>query len=119
VRDATLRLELNGDGACMRTEDFPVISGPMVMRFRLRSSLSGAGEVAWSAPGPRRSAAPAKTSFAVTHDGEWHDYEVPLDASNRLAELRIRPAEAAGTVEFRDIRLQRKYGELLKAWHLS
>ena len=102
----------------MRTEDFPVISGPMALRFSMRSSLSGAGEVTWSAPGPRRSAAPAKTSFAATHDGAWHDYEVHLEALNRLAELRIRPAEATGTVEFREIRLERKYGELLKAWHL-
>ena len=103
----------------MLTGDFPVISGFMALRFRMRSSLSGAGEVAWSAPGGRRLTAPEKTEFAVKHDGEWHDYEVLLEASGRLAELRIRPAEAAGTVEFRDIRLQRKYGELLRAWHLE
>ena len=119
LRDATLRLELDGAGAYMLTGDFPVISGFMALRFRMRSSLSGAGEVAWSAPGGRRLTAPEKTEFAVKHDGEWHDYEVLLEASGRLAELRIRPAEAAGTVEFRDIRLQRKYGELLRAWHLE
>lgn len=119
VRDGALRLELAGAGAYMRTADFPVIAGFMAVRFRMRSSLGGAGEVAWSAPGGRRSAAPEKTSFPVKHDGEWHDYEVPLEAAGRLAELRIRPAEAAGTVEFRDLRLQRKYGELLKAWRFE
>ena len=111
-----LTLRSKGQDPFITTEDVPIVSHRMVLRFRMRSTITGAGSVYW-----RDNASPAfareqKIDFEPATDGGFHPYEISFYCKGRLRGLRIDPGTSRGEAEFSEILLQRSYGEVLKRW---
>jgi hypothetical protein len=111
-----LILQSKGNDPFITTEDLPIVSHRMILRFRMRSTLTGAGSVYW-----RDNASPAfarkqKIDFEPVPDGKFHSYEVSFYCKGRLRGLRIDPGTSPGEVAFKEILLVRQYGEILKRW---
>ncbi len=102
VADGALRIECGGNdpylfGPSMRA------SGPVVVQIRMRCAAGGSAQIFWSpvdAPGFDEG---RSQHFHLIHDGQWHDYTVPLNTSERIQQLRLDPLEAAGVVDVASI----------------
>ena len=53
-------------------------------------------------------------NFPVRHDGEWHEYEVKIPAT-QLSGLRIDPSRGAGEMMIDWIRLEQG-GKIIESW---
>jgi len=111
-----LTLRSKGQDPFITTEDVPIVSHRMVLRFRMRSTLSGAGSVYWRDNNAPAFARKQKIDFEPVTDGKFHSYEVSFYCQGRLRGLRIDPGTSPGEAEFSDVRLVRRYGEILKRW---
>ena len=82
--------------------------GDLTLRMRARSHTDGGGEIFWTTDrSPDRSVDKSR-SFALTHDGQWHEYFVDFSAPGRLEDLRFDPGMAPGDFEIDWIRLVRR-----------
>ncbi len=82
-------------------------AGSLAIRLRVRSDADGKGQFFWSTirnPGHDES---RQVRFDLIHDGQWHDYLVPLESAADLTSLRFDPAMAVGTIEVDRITLHR------------
>ena len=59
------------------------VPGPLVVNLRVRCATGGAGQLFWSASDTPDFAEERSHHFNLVHDGQWHDYSVPLAAKAR------------------------------------
>ena len=57
-----------------------------------------------------------RLDFHPTHDGEWHEYEVPFTANGALRKIRIDPCTAPGNLELDWVEIVDEAGAVLKRW---
>jgi hypothetical protein len=77
--------------------------GPLVFRFRARSTGGGQGRVYWTLKLPSDASTTwgedAVVYFDMIHDGQWHDYAVVVNVSGRIGQLRFDPGKQSGVVD--------------------
>ena len=78
-----------------------------VLRLRLRAESGGRGQLFWSTPEEPGFSEARSRNFALRHDGEWHVYEIPIEAGAPLTGLRLDPGTAPGIVEVDQIAIHR------------
>lgn len=103
-----LRVECSGSDPYFH-RDLDVPGGQIAVRLRARSKTEGAGQVFWTSTDVRQRQPDKAPSFAMIHDGQWHEYQVTLDVQGRLTNLRIDPGTAPGAVEIDWIELLRPH----------
>lgn len=114
VKDRSLRLQSTGKDPYMQSRDGAVEKGPVTVEFKMKSSMAGPGQVFWS-KGPL-SFKGRHVAFSPIHDGQWHEYSVPLQIPNGLDALRIDPATGPGEAEIEWIRLKGADGTIAHEW---
>lgn len=83
----------------------PGLTGALRLHLRARFATGGAARVYWRTErSPTWSEAQAQ-GFAIAHDQDWHDYEVPLSLDGPLVQLRLDPGATAGTASIRLLEL--------------
>ena len=80
--------------------------GPATLKLRMKSTASGTGRIFWATEKAPHFAEERAAGFDIRHDGQWHDYAVPLEASGVITRLRLDPATAPGIIEFERIDLE-------------
>lgn len=80
------------------------VPGPATLKITLRSSLSGAGAVAWRIDGDKDFLPANRTNFQVTDSADWQSHEVTLDSSGDIIHVRVHLP--AGPSSIREIELQ-------------
>lgn len=85
------------------------VPGPMIVRIKARSTTSGSGQVFWTSDRKPRWGQDESTQFDMTHDGQWHQYQVRLEVQGALDRLRLDPGSAPGKTEVASIELQEAY----------
>lgn len=107
-----LVVESTGEDPYLSTRTVPDTEGPFVVRIRMRLRTRGNGQCFWGRPfQAARSAA-----FDLRHDGEWHEYVVPLPAKGQLQAFRLDPGRGAGRIEIDWIRLVSLDGKVLMSY---
>ena len=119
LQEQFLTMTSTGADPFIHCADMPVVSGPMAIRFRMRSTLRGPGHVFWADSRRRTFSADRRTRFEVAPDGAWHEYVIPFTSKGVLCGLRIDPGTSEGTAAFDWIRLERKFGVNLKSWEFG
>jgi hypothetical protein len=77
----------------------PLQGSQFAVRLRMRSATGGNGQFFWSSSKHPGSDARRQTPFEMQHDGQWHEYTVPLEIDGDLTALRLDPGTAPGTIE--------------------
>ncbi len=73
--------------------------GGLALRARMKSSGSGIGQFFWSSSATGGCSPEDRNDFRMTHDGQWHDYQVMIHAEQPLKQLRLDPGGDAGEIE--------------------
>lgn len=95
-------------------DDLP--AGPYQLRFRLQSEAGGAGEVYFTTDPKTTLPQGQRVEFEVTHDGQWHEYTLPLDTEKQIHALRFDPCSGPGEVRVAGLRLTDAKGKVLQQW---
>lgn len=100
------------------TKSVPKVEGAFVVRARIKGQTQGVGQVFWVTQGGRKHFhKDSSTTFKMTHDGEWHTYEVKAPAKGRLTQLRIDPGQAKEKEARIDwVEVVNEQGKVLKRW---
>lgn len=80
-------------------------AGRLVVRFRARSTGSGAGQFFWTSERNGSYSEAESRHFTLFHDGAWHDYDVPIEVAGALRSLRFDPGSGPGRVEVEQMEL--------------
>lgn len=91
-------------------------AGPYSLTFRIQSKATGEGEIYWTTDPETSLPRGRHQTFAVTHDGEWHDVALRIDEPQTLHSLRLDPCAGAGEVRIEALQLKDSGGAVLKAW---
>jgi hypothetical protein len=94
----------------------PVVNGPLVIKFRMRTTGGRSALVLWGTAEERTFAAARRAEFTASRDGQWHEYGVPISPAGPLASLRIDGSLQPATVEFDWIRVEKPDGSVVKEW---
>ena len=89
--------------------------GPFTVRLRIKSQAAGRGVVYFATPARTAFHLEQSVSFAIEHDGQWHDYEIKLPP-DRLTALRLDPGNAAGTIRLASFALFDSQDREVKRW---
>jgi len=118
IKDGMLLLRATGRDPYMHSRGASIPKGPATIEFRMKSSMSGPGQVFWS-KGPGLSFKGRYLGFAPVHDGQWHEYKIILPNPTGLDALRIDPATGPGEAQIEWIRLIGPDGALVHEWRFS
>ena len=83
------------------------VEGPVTLRLRMKSNSAGAGRVFWETDKAPHFAEERAAGFDIKHDGQWHEYAAPLEASGAVVRLRLDPGTAPGAIEIERMELER------------
>lgn len=86
-------------------------NGPFRVRVKMKSNSAGQAAVFYNNP----FAAARSVDFDVTHDDQWHVYEIALPVAN-LNGLRLDPSLASGRIEIQSIQVNDQAGSLVQEW---
>jgi hypothetical protein len=85
------------------------VPGPLAIRIRAKCATAGQGRVYWTSLLPTMQTTPwgenAVQYFDLFHDGQWHEYTVPLEVEGQLAQVRLDPGSGAGHMELDSVEL--------------
>ncbi|MDF1852489.1 MAG: sulfatase [Verrucomicrobiales bacterium] len=110
--DKQLQITSSGRDPYITASPFPQIAGgPFTLQIRMKSDANGQGAVYYNRP----PSADRMPQFPIQHDGEWHEYEIPIPSPS-LNLLRIDPARGTGTILIEWIRLVDADGKNVKSW---
>ena len=118
VKGSELRLTCTGDDSGIAIDHIggEIPAGPYLLTFRLRSEADGAGEIYFTTDARTKLPAGGHLDFAVTHDGRWHDFELPLATTERIFALRIDPCSKPGAAIIADLQLRTNAGDVVTTW---
>ena len=115
-RENKLQLEATGEDPFIFTQDVPIVSNAMRLKFRMKSKIKGLGFFFYSDAKMTGFSSEKRMAFDVKSDGQWHEYSVDFLPEGQLKGLRLDPGNTKGRAEIEWICLERKYGEVLKKW---
>ncbi|MBI4614952.1 MAG: hypothetical protein HY720_15175, partial [Planctomycetes bacterium] len=98
VSDGVLSIESTGGDPYVHGPEIEV-EAPALLRLRLRCRGAGGGQVFWLTRESPTWKEESSARFELVHDGEWRDYEVPIETSGTLSRIRLDPGLAPGVVE--------------------
>ncbi|MGL6195196.1 MAG: hypothetical protein ACRC2T_10290 [Thermoguttaceae bacterium] len=81
------------------------LSGPIVIKIRMRATTAPGFEIFWMTPQQPNSAADRSARFPFANDGNWHEYSVVLNVPGTLSHIRLDPGTSKGTCEIEWIEL--------------
>ena len=117
--DSELRMESSGRDPWCFTREMPAAKGPLTVELSMKSTAKGDGQIFFTTA-PKDGFGRAKNvSFAVTHDGEFHDYKIVLGDAGRVYAVRIDPATAPGEIAIRALVLRDASGAVAKTWKFA
>jgi hypothetical protein len=116
AKAGVLHLMSSGQDPHLNTQALGQASGPLELRFTMRSSSTGDGQVFWISPQVKGFNKDASTLFKVQHDEVWHDYAIDLNFTGRLKNLRLDPSRGPGTMEIKNLRLVDRAGLTVHTW---
>lgn len=84
------------------------VPAPVKVRMRVRTDEStfGRGELYWTTDRRPNMSMSDFVRFPIEHDGEWHEYQVPLPSVGRFTQLRFAVGWKPGGFEVDWIRLE-------------
>ncbi len=86
------------------------INAPFVVRIKARSTSSGQARLYWTVKLPSLVSSAwgedAVVYFDVIHDGQWHDYAIPIDIDGVITQLRLDPGKGIGKFDVQSIELE-------------
>lgn len=119
VRAKALHLVSSGnDPMLMRAAPPKLGPGQYTFVLRMRSEAKGDGQV-FGRPESRGYQPGTGHRFVVQHDGEWHEYRVPMDLGHALHEVRLDPCSAKGALDIEWIRLESATGRVAREWRFG
>ncbi len=71
----------------------------LAVRIRMRLETRGDGQFFWASQQSPGFAADREATFPLNHDGQWHEYTVPLQTDGGLTALRLDPGMAEGQIQ--------------------
>ncbi|TVQ02225.1 MAG: hypothetical protein EA381_03795 [Planctomycetaceae bacterium] len=109
VTDGRLRIRASGGDPYLLA---PVVAdgSDFAVRLRVRAETDGKGQLFWSTRRHPGSSESRQVRFDLKHDGQWHEYLVPLTLSPEdggLTALRFDPGTAPGEIEIDRISVHR------------
>ena len=102
AENGALRIESSGNDPYLSGPPLK-LEGPLLARLRVRCATADEGQFFWTtveAPAP---AEERSQHFQLIHDGQWHDYSIPLPARGTVTGLRLDPGAAPGRIEIEAI----------------
>ncbi len=75
------------------------LDAPSLVKLKMKCSTGGRGQVFWTTARSANMEEKKSARFDLNHDGEWHEYAVPVDVQGTLTRLRIDPGSAPGGAE--------------------
>ena len=96
--DGVMRIKSTGNDPFLQSP-IQTRTDAMVVRLRMRQKTGGGGQLFWASDKHQRFAKGRSVAFKLIHDGQWHEYEVPLAIDGHLTALRLDPGTAAGEIE--------------------
>ncbi len=95
----------------------PVAAQPLTLHITMTSNAKGRGQVFWQEQGVK----PAyfrdrSTTFEIHHDGESHNYSVPLSPNKPAVALRLDPGQGAGKIRLSKFWLTDADGKTVFEW---
>jgi len=89
----------------------------LVLHVTMASDSSGYGQVFWQEQGVNPPfIADRSQRLDVQHDGNMHNYSVPLPAKQPVLAVRIDPSRAAGKIKISDVSLKTADGTVIRQW---
>jgi hypothetical protein len=86
------------------------LAGPFTVQLRVKSATGGgAGQFFWTTTEHPHTDEDRSQHFKLIHDGQWHDYSVPLAAHGLVTRLRFDPGSAPGLIEVEKMALVREH----------
>ncbi|MCX7825546.1 MAG: hypothetical protein N2689_08295 [Verrucomicrobiae bacterium] len=104
--NGVLKIQSSGHDPYLLTPSFRV-EGPFRVNLRARCAAAGNGEFFWMTDKLPHTDPDRSQHFTLIHDGQWHDYSVPLPAEGTVTGLRLDPGTAPGLVEIEKVELVR------------
>ena len=107
ARDGALVITCTGHDPYLYTPPMEA-EGPLHLRFRMRSKATGGGQFFWITRESRNWGTDKRSpGFKMKHDGEWHTYEMKIDASGTVSRIRLDPGQGEGQVWVDDFQVTR------------
>ncbi|MHC4198639.1 MAG: prenyltransferase/squalene oxidase repeat-containing protein [Planctomycetota bacterium] len=75
------------------------LDAPSLVKLRMKCSTGGRGQLFWTTARSPNMAEKKSARFDLNHDGEWHEYAVPVEVQGTLTRLRLDPGSAPGSAE--------------------
>ena len=117
VERKQLVLTCSGDDPGLAFANVDVTAaGPYTLTFRVQSRASGEGEIYWTTDAETILPKGKHQSFAVAHDGQWHDMTLTISEPKVLHGLRLDPCAGPGEVRIEALQLKDASGTALKSW---
>jgi hypothetical protein len=107
AKDGVLSIQSSGDDPYLAGPPIKV-EGPLAVNLRARCATGGAGQFFWMTSGAPDTDEARSQHFKLIHDGQWHDYSVPLAAEGTVIRLRFDPGEAPGRIDVEKVELVRR-----------
>ena len=93
--------------------------GPYKLQFRIQSQASGSGEVYFTTDPQAKLPDGEHQEFEVAHDGQWHEYTLPLETAKPICELRFDPCSAPGEVRVDGLQLTTGEGKVIRLYEVK
>ena len=106
----------NDPGLTFDLSEGAVARGPYRLEFRVQSRSGGEAEIYWTTDAETKLPRGRHQTFAVKHDGEWHDVALAIDTPEKLYALRLDPCSAPGLVRIRELKLLEASGRVVRSW---
>jgi len=113
-----LALRVTGNDPQLISAPLQLPAGSYVFQIRMKAEAGGGALLFARAEGSGYQPGTG-TPFAITHDGEWREISVLLTSAAGIAELRLDPCTAAGSVQIEWMRLAEPAGRALKEWRFK
>jgi hypothetical protein len=82
----------------------------------MRSTSKGPARIYWAANPQQPLHRDRSAAFTPQHDGEWHNYLIPLPVETPITVLRFDLASGPGEIEVEFLRLRDHEKKLIKQW---
>ena len=102
AEDGVLHIESSGNDPYLSGPPMS-LPGPLVLRLRMRCATAGNGQFFWTTAAAPTTVEDLSRHFDLVHDGQWHEYSVPLAAQGMVTGLRFDPGSAPGRIEIERI----------------
>jgi hypothetical protein len=98
----------------------PLPAGRFQIQITMSSTTAGRGQLFWQEQGVQPPFfRDRSTSFAMTHDGQPHEYRIASMAARPVTALRLDPGRAAGEIRISAMKLLDAEGTLVYEWNFA